>query len=110
MTNRRMAPFLFSTLALICLAAQTDCKPMQSGGQDAAQAEDLRAPPSPDLTVVADLTAPSQDLTQTTPKITFRIDTTKMADGKNKLAEVKMGEQVFLVGDFGPTYPMWDPQ
>jgi hypothetical protein len=38
--------------------------------------------------------------------VTFVVDTTSQADGKQKLAEVKPGEQVFLVGEFNG----WNPQ
>jgi hypothetical protein len=39
-------------------------------------------------------------------ELTITVDTTQQADGSHLLAEVKPGEQVFLVGDFNG----WNPQ
>jgi hypothetical protein len=89
------------------------------GVEDLATPPDLRVPadllaadlsgPAADLRSSGDLPG-APDLSPALPRITFLVDTTKMADGKNQLAKVLPGEKVFLAGAFSAAYPMWDPQ
>lgn len=94
-----------SLMVVLVLGTAAGCSPKANPPVD-MPAADLSIPPRDLWTQPPDLAMQPPDLTPVRVTVTFRIDTSGKADGKNQLALVKSGEQVFLVGNFNG----WDPQ